>query len=254
MYTSAMKHPERHVLYDTASHTVLAIHSNLAAIVLVHQATAGSSYFPEFTRFVRKAPVLPLRNIVSLYQRLIGMRRRYARTRPINTFDFYADTASHYPDWTWSPRPKFFLRQKSDSIANSFRDRSALAQAQCDALDAMMHALSLTRADAMSGVLFQDRIAATRTHQARDLIAGNFSHEHLLRAPYVVAHAAQEHMPIEAAAHDILLHENLTDDFLLKTEVVRAHFFGRVLTAPHSDALPPMLSEFIQATSRFSLN
>ena len=254
MYTAAMHSGQRHVLYDNASHTVLAIHRNLAAVVLVHQATAGSAYFPEFTRFVRKAPILPIRSLVSMFQRHFRTDRRYARTRPINTFDFYTSAPRLYPNWTWSPRPKFFLRQRSKVTADSMRDRSALAQAQCDALDAMMHALSLGRADIMTGVLFEDRVAAARTRRARTIIAGGFSEECLLRAPYVIAHAEHEHMSIDEAAHDILLQEELADDFLLKTEIVRVHYFARALTAKHPDELPPLLNEFIQATSRFSLN
>lgn len=203
-------------LVDQNSGTLLAISTNAPVIAFLVQATTDT--YPLYSvNFFNPDRPFPLARIRS----------------------------EHYPEWTWSPGQKRFVRANAGAVTDDLRRRSRLAVEKGRIIDKIMKNLSIARYPVATGVLFQESVYLAKKAEAESFKKAGHPDADLVPYPYVVQYAEFSGLTLQQAADEILLKAKLAEDLLSRTELLRLKYFERIKLAADTDVLPAIFRSFM---------
>lgn len=99
---------------------------------------------------------------------------------------------------------------------------------------------------ALAGLQFQSIIYFAKKLQAQAFRDSGYDEQKALASPYVLQYANHAGISPRQAADDILLKAKFTDDILMKTEMLRLKYFGKVRKAATVGELDAIHQEFVR--------
>src|SRR3989344_2310790 len=157
---------------------------------------------------------------------------------------FDSRDSDRYIRWTWNYKQRIFSRTRPESMTNSLRSRSNLAQAKVDAMTSIISNLGQIRHRVGTGVLLQETVYAVKRAQAREFRDSGYDETRIGEFPYVVQYADFVKTNMRQAADDILLKAKMGDDSLLKTELLRLRYFNKMRDTQDAGEVAQILRKF----------
>jgi len=157
---------------------------------------------------------------------------------------FESRGSDRYIRWTWNYKHRIFSRTRPESMTDSLRSRSNLAQAKVDAMTSIVSNLGQIRHKVGIGVLLQETVYAVKRAQAREFKDSGYDETRIGEFPYVVQYADFVKTNMRQAADDILLKAKMGDDSLLKTELLRLRYFNKMRDTQDAGEVAQILRKF----------
>jgi|GEM_PF-2396002 len=136
-----------------------------------------------------------------------------------------------YPEWSCDRKKKIFFRTNPSIITEDMRDRAELVTKKGIAFYRAIYLTNRLREKLYNGLRYQETIYAAKQRQAQMLVDSHFDPKYEQRAPFVVQYADVSGMTVKDAAEDILLHAQLFNEHLEKTERFRLSLFRMIKSA-----------------------
>lgn len=200
------------VVYDISNGSLISILSSSAAGMLLCESLLDTGY---------------TNNIRSPY--LAVLKNEEPRT---------------YPEWTWDPFKQEFKRTHPEIVTEDMRERAILANKKGAAFIYAINAINSIRQKVRTGVWFQERIHEIKEQQARLLKEKNFDAAYADQAPYIVDEATDRGISLREAAEDIIVHADLFNEYLQRTERARLGFFRGLKKAKTAEEIDAIIKDF----------
>jgi hypothetical protein len=133
-----------------------------------------------------------------------------------------------WPEWTWNGDTRLFEPTPKELITERLTLFAALAGKKAQALVEVIRTLTMARYPVWEGMPMQDVIYVTKKLQAQRYKDAGYPEGANLDYSYVLQWADFAGLSMKAAADEILLKASFADDQLLKSELFRLKYYGRI--------------------------
>jgi len=159
---------------------------------------------------------------------------------------FAALDADEWPRLTWDLRERKFVETPAEMLTDEIRDRSRLAAGKLDVIDKMTDSLNIARYKVRTGIALQEIVYLAKRTQALKFKESQYDDDLMDDCQLVVQYADHANVSLRQAADEILLKAKFDEEILVKTELLRLRYFGKVKEASSVDQLPPIYTEFLR--------
>jgi hypothetical protein len=149
-----------------------------------------------------------------------------------------------YPETSWDMYRRSVRKTHPDLITADMRERALLAARRIDALTFALNSINNIRQRTRTGFLFQDRIYELKEAQARMLKESKYDANLLAKVPYVTQDAEDRNISVVEATEDILVHAELFNEFLLRSERARLSLVRAIKKAKTAEEISAAVEKF----------
>lgn len=148
--------------------------------------------------------------------------------------------------WSWNRKQKKLEPTPVKKRTAEMVKLSRLMGRKEDLLSRIMTQLDNIPRRALAGLKFQSLIYFSKKLQAQAFRDSGYDERKALASPYVLQYANHAGISPRQAADDILLKAKFTDDILMKTEMLRLKYVGKVRKAATISELDAVHQEFVR--------
>lgn len=149
-----------------------------------------------------------------------------------------------YPEYVWDPFKRVFKKTHPDLVTEELRERARFAKKKMDAISFAIAATNNIRQRLRTGVWYQERIYELKEEQARRFKNSGFDEKLLESIPYVRQEAEDRNVSLVEATEDIILHADLFNEFLLRSEQSRLSLFRAIKRAKTDAEVDSAIAKF----------
>lgn len=200
------------IVFDVSNNTIIAITPSVSAANMIVETMLDTNY----THSVHSDELLKL----------------------------FGEDPKTYPEYSWDLYKRVLKRTLPELVTDELRDRATFARKKIDALIYGIGATNNIRQRLRTGVWFQERVYAIKEEQARAFKNSGYSETLLEKIPYVRQEAEDRSISLVEAAEDIILHADLFNEFLLRSEQGRLSLFRAIKKARTPEEIDAAVEKF----------
>lgn len=149
-----------------------------------------------------------------------------------------------YPEWSWDMQKRVFKKTHPDLVTEDMRERAVLAAKRVEGLVFAINAINNIRQRVRTGTWFQERIYDQKEAQARLFRESGYDEKLLAKIPYVTQDAEERDISIKESTDDIILHADLFNEYLLRSEKARLSLFRAIKRAKSVKEIDAAIATF----------